>query len=86
MIEQVGAGNNGEGNMETIRSYRCPKKSGGCGRDAEWIVAITDDADPALICECHGCGYRMEFPLSHSKLGHWTGQVDLTGRGIRKWH
>lgn len=70
--------------METIRSYRCPKKGGGCGRDSEWIVAITEDVVPMLICECNGCGYRMKFALSEDLLGPWTGPIDVTGKGIKK--
>ena len=73
--------------MDTIRSYRCPKKNGGCGKDDRWIVVLDDQGLPPdwprLICECGACGYRMSFPLSTDETGPWTGPIDITGRPVK---
>ncbi len=69
--------------MSAIRSYRCPKKNGGCGKDDRWTIALQDTPEPQLVCVCQNCNYRMFFPLSENKIEPWTGPIDMTGRAIR---
>ena len=68
--------------MDTIRSYRCPKKYGGCGSDSSWIVALREAPVPSLVCECNNCGRRMNFPLSTNDVGQWIGPIEMTGKPI----
>ena len=74
--------------MASVRSYRCPKKNGGCGRDDAFIIALDDQGPspkwPRLICDCSNCGHRMSFPLSTEETGPWTGPIDATGRSVKK--
>ncbi len=70
--------------MDMIRSYRCPKKNGGCGKDDRWTIALREMPVPVLMCVCQNCEYRMNFPLSTSQIAAWTGPIDVTGKGIKK--
>jgi hypothetical protein len=72
----------------TVRSFRCPVKDGGCGRDHEWRLAVneepvTSEMGPMyqLVCVCK-CGYRMHFLLAEN-YEMPSGTIDLSGAPIK---
>jgi hypothetical protein len=71
---------------DEVKSIRCPKASGGCGRDDSWRIAL-DSAAKRLIADCTICGYRHSFPLAITMLTKVTEQfepLDESGEVIRE--